>query len=106
MKELMFQKELTLINQISQEDVWFIIIGILKILIVNLWCVCNKCNEISMMADELDNIKILNVKDVDYGCVLWNTTRHGAVNRLNNSKLHVKGTLWISILLQIKHFLN
>ena len=48
-----------------------------------------------MMADELDNIKILNVKDVDYGCVLWNTTRHGAVNRLNNSKLHVKGTLWI-----------
>ena len=33
-------------------------------------CVCNKCNEISMMADELDNIKILNVKGVDYGCVL------------------------------------
>ena len=69
-------------------------------------CVCGKCNEISMMADELDNIKILNVKGVDYGCVFWNTTRHGAVNRLNNSNLHVKDALWISILLQIKHFLN
>ena len=30
MKELMFQKELTLINQINQNNVWFFIIDILK----------------------------------------------------------------------------
>ena len=36
MKELMFQKELTFINQINQRNVWFFIIGILKILVINL----------------------------------------------------------------------
>ena len=35
MKELMFQKELTLINQKSQKNVRFVIIGILKILVIN-----------------------------------------------------------------------
>ena len=33
---LMFQNELTSINQISKKNVWFVIIGILKILIINL----------------------------------------------------------------------
>ena len=36
MKELMFQKELTFINQINQRNVWLFIIGILKILVINL----------------------------------------------------------------------
>ena len=53
MKELMSQKELTLINQISQTNVWFVIIGILKIKALNInhmsvidvmiyqWCLIN-----------------------------------------------------------------
>ena len=55
--------------------------------------VCNKCYDISMRAYELEKIAILNVKGVDYGSVIWNMTRNGAINRLNNSKLDDKSTL-------------
>ena len=34
-KILMFQKEVTLINQINQNNAWFVIIGILKTLVIN-----------------------------------------------------------------------
>ena len=33
------------------------------------------CHDILMMVYELKNITIMNVKGVDYGCVLWNMTR-------------------------------
>ena len=36
LKELVFQKELTLINQTSQKNIWHVIVGILNILIINL----------------------------------------------------------------------
>ena len=36
MKELKFEKELTLLSQISQRNVYFVIIGILKTLVINL----------------------------------------------------------------------
>ena len=55
--------------------------------------VCNKCNHISMMAYELENIVITNLKGVDYRCVLWNMTKNDAIIRLNNSKLDNKLTL-------------
>ena len=40
-----------------------------------------------MMTYELKTITILNVKGVDYRCVLWNMSKNDAVNRLNNSQL-------------------
>ena len=49
--------------------------------------VCNGCHNISMMTYELKNIAILNVKGVDYRCVLWNVSKNDAINRLSNSKL-------------------
>ena len=55
-----------------------------------------------MMAYELKNIAILNVKGVDYRCVLWGVTKNDAINMLGNSKLHDKGTLRIRILVQMK----
>ena len=55
-----------------------------------------------MMACELKNIAILNVKGVDYRCVLWGVTKNDAINMLGNSKSHDKGTLRIRILVQIK----
>ena len=66
--------------------------------ILNLNCtyepeVCNGCHDISMMAYELENIAILNLKGVDYRCVLWNITRNDAIYRLNNSKLDNKDSL-------------
>ena len=63
----------------------------------------NSCHDILMMVYELKNITIMNVKGVDYGCVLWNMTRNDAINMLGNSKLDDKGTLCIWILEQMKH---
>ena len=55
--------------------------------------VCNGCHDISMMAYQLENIAILNVKGVDYRCVFWNMTKDDAINMLGNSKVDDKGTL-------------
>ena len=55
--------------------------------------VCNKCNDVSLMVYELKIIAIVNVKSVDYRCVLWNMTENDAVNMVGNSKLDDKGTL-------------
>ena len=88
MKDL-FQKELiliNLINQMNQKNAWFVIIGILKVLVMNLNHMYVIHVMISMMAYEL--------KSVDYRCVLWNMTGNGAINRLHNSELDDKGTLW------------
>ena len=46
-----------------------------------------------MMTYELKTITILNVKGVDYRCVLWNMSKNDAVNRLNNSQLDDRGKL-------------
>ena len=36
---------------------------------------------------------VLNVKEVHYKCIIWNTTKNDAINMLNNSKLDNKGSL-------------
>ena len=54
--------------------------------------VCNGCHDILMIAYELKNTGIVNVKGVDYRCVLWNITRTDTINMLGNSKLDNKGT--------------
>ena len=55
--------------------------------------VCNKCHDVLMTTNELKNIAILDVKGVDFRCVLWGISRDEAVNRLNKSMLEVKGVL-------------
>ena len=55
--------------------------------------VCNKCHYVLMTTDELKDIAILNVKGVDFRCILWDICRDEAVNRLNNSVLENKGVL-------------
>ena len=55
--------------------------------------VCNKCPNVLISAYELKNIAILNVKGVDFRCILWGISRDEAVNRLNNSVLEDKGVL-------------
>ena len=54
---------------------------------------CNKCHDVLMTAYELKNIAILDVKGVDFRCILWGISRDEAVNRLNNSVLENKGVL-------------
>ena len=86
----MLQKELTLIKQVHQKNVYFVIIGILKIFEL---LVCNKCHDVLMTAYELKNIAILNIKGAYFRCILWGISRDKTVNRLNNSVLEDKGVL-------------
>ena len=55
--------------------------------------VCNKCHDVLMTTNELKNTAILDVKGVDFRCVLWGISRDEAVNRLNKSMLEDKGVL-------------
>ena len=55
--------------------------------------VCNKCHDVLVTAYELKNIAILNVKGVDFRCILRGVSRNEAVNRLNNSVLEDKSVL-------------
>ena len=56
--------------------------------------VCSKCHDVLATPYELKkNIAILNVKNVDFRCILWGISRDEAVNRLNNSVLEDKGVL-------------
>ena len=55
--------------------------------------VCNGCHDILLIAYELKNIVILNVKGVDHRCVLWGVTENDAINMLDNYKLDIRGIL-------------
>ena len=46
-----------------------------------------------MTAFELKNIAILNVKGIDYRCILWGISKNEALNILNNFVLEDKGVL-------------
>ena len=54
---------------------------------------CNKCQDILMVANELKHFAILNVKAVTFGCILWVISRDEAANRLNNSALEEDSVL-------------
>ena len=55
--------------------------------------VCNKCHDVLMTAYELKHTAILNVKEVDFRCILWGISRDEAINWLNNSVLENRGVL-------------
>ena len=61
--------------------------------------VCNKCH-VLMTAYELKKIAIMNVKGVDFRCILWGISRDEAVSRLNNSVLDDKVSYQIRRLLK------
>ena len=107
--KLTFQKKLILINPKKKKWKQCMIFHYCYYLDINFTDqreVCDRCRDVSMMAYELENIAILNVKCVDYRCVIRNMTRNDAIDRLSNSKLDDKGSLWIWILVQIKHLLE
>ena len=76
-------KECMLCHYWYFEDVWFKFE----------WHVCKKFYDALVTAYELKNIAILNVKVLDFRCVLWGISRDEAVNRLNNPVLQDKGVL-------------
>ena len=56
---------------------------------------------LSMMAYKFENLAILNIKGIDYRCVIWSMSKSDAINRLNKSELDDKDPSWIWTLLQI-----
>ena len=85
----MFQKKLTLTKECMLCHYWYFNDVGFKFKPY----VCNKCHDVLMTAYELKNIAILNVKGVDFRCILWDVSKNEAVNRLNNSLLEHKGVL-------------
>ena len=92
MVESMFHKELTLIKQVNPKNLCFAIISILKMLVINFNSIFVMV-AVSMMAYDLKKIAILNVKGVDYRCILWGNSRNEVVNRFKNSLLEDKSVL-------------
>ena len=72
LKELIFQRELILIEQVHQNIVCFVIIGISKHIDYKFESnVCKRWHNVLMTAYKLKNIAILNVNGVDYRCIIW-----------------------------------
>ena len=55
--------------------------------------VCNKCHDVLMTVYELKNAALINVKGVNFRCILWSISRDEAINRLDNSVFKDKGVL-------------
>ena len=55
--------------------------------------VCNGCHNLSMVVYDLKYFMILNIKNVDYTCYVFNMSKSDAINLLNNSVLDNKGVL-------------
>ena len=70
-----FQKELTQIKQVHQKNVCFVIIGILKMLDLNFNHMFVINVNVFMTANKLKNMVILNIKRVDFRCILWGISR-------------------------------
>ena len=88
-KKLMLQREFTLIKQVHQKKVCYFKDARFKFEVH----VCNKCHDVLMTVSELKNITILNVKEVDFRCILWGISRKEAVYKLKNYVLDDKGDL-------------
>ena len=87
----------------ASKNACFVFIGTLKMLDLYLNHMFEtKCHDV-LMTYELENITILNVRGVDFRCILWGISKDKTVNRLNNSVLEDKGG-WI--LVQIKRLLK
>ena len=55
--------------------------------------ICNGYHDLSMIVYNLNNFMILNIKDVDYICYVFNMSKKDAIKLLNDSLLDNKGVL-------------
>ena len=53
--------------------------------------VCNSYHDLTMLSVNIRDIAIIVIKNVDYGCIIHNTSRSEAINLLENSALKDRG---------------
>ena len=56
-------------------------------------CVCNGCDDLSMVDYDLNDFKILNIRSINYTCYVFNMSKSDAIDLLINSLLDNKGVL-------------
>ena len=56
--------------------------------------ICSRCHDLLMMSMNLSDIAILNIKSVDYHCIISRISKNEAINLMQNANLTEKsGTL-------------
>ena len=56
--------------------------------------VCNRCHDLLMMSMNLSDLAFLNIKSVDYRCIISGISKNEAINLMQNTDLTEKsGTL-------------
>ena len=53
--------------------------------------VCNVCHDLTMLSVNICDIAIINVKNIDYRCIIHNIRKSEAINLLKNSVLKDHG---------------
>ena len=53
--------------------------------------VCNGCHDLTMLSVNISDIAIITVKNVDYRCIIHNTSKSEAINLLKDSVLDDSG---------------
>ena len=48
---------------------------------------CNDCQDLTMLNVNISEISVINVKNVDYRCIIYNISISEAINLLKNSVL-------------------
>ena len=48
---------------------------------------------VTMLSINISNIAVITIKNIDYRCIIHNTSKSGAINLLKNSILKDRGCL-------------
>ena len=86
--EMILAKELILLKAATATNVWFVLIDFL--ITHGFECpdsVYNGCHDLTMLSVNISSIVINTVKNVDYRCIIHNTSKPEAINLSKNSVL-------------------
>ena len=81
-----------LLKVIIVKNIWFVAISILIMGLNFKYLFAMVVNELLMLCLNNSNITIINVKDIDYHCVICNISTPGAINFLQSSMLDDRDT--------------
>ena len=87
MKELIFLKELILIRQINQNNVCFVVIGILYNNFSSGHYVCDGCYDIQRKSTDFKNVTIIHIKNSAYRIYFTHMSKREAKKFMTNSNL-------------------